>query len=109
MFSEEVKEEIVSGLTDILANKIDSIILYGSTVRGDDKEDSDVDIAIILYNSMDEDEKSRFIHWNAQIDLKYGVVFSIVDIDKEMFDKWRAVHPYYRNIQNEGIVLWKAA
>ena len=109
MLSEDIKEELINGLNEILVNKIDKIILYGSIVRGNATKGSDIDIAIILQKSMLEDEKDRFIHWNAQMDLKYGVVFSIVDIEKKNIEKWGAVLPFYKNIQDEGVVLWEAA
>lgn len=31
------------------------------------------------------------------------------DIDKSNMEKWGDVLPFYRNIREEGIVLWKAA
>ena len=54
-------------------------------------------------------ERELFIAWNSEMDLKYGKVFSIIDIEKEKIDKWGKVLPFYKNIQKEGIVLWKAA
>ena len=66
MFSDDMKEEIISGWVEILMSKLDQIILFGSVVRGDAKEDSDIDIAIILQNDMENEERNRFIHWNAQ-------------------------------------------
>lgn len=31
------------------------------------------------------------------------------DIEKNMLNKWGDVLPFYKNIKEEGIVLWKAA
>ena len=109
MISEEMRTEIIDGLMQILANKVYSIILYGSSARGDHKPDSDIDIAVVLYSNMENGEKSEFLHWNAELDLKYGKVFSIVDINKSQIDQWGKVLPFYKNIQNEGVILWKAA
>lgn len=109
MISEEMRTEIIDGLMQILANKVYSIILYGSFARGDHKPDSDIDIAVVLYSNMENGEKSEFLHWNAELDLKYGKVFSIVDINKSQIDQWGKVLPFYKNIQNEGVILWKAA
>lgn len=109
MLSSDIKKEIVDGLVDICAHRIDSIVLYGSVARGEATDDSDVDIAIILVSSMAKEEIDAFIHWNAQMDLKYGKIFSIVDIDKSNIEKWGNMLPFYRNIKDEGVVLWKAA
>ena len=109
MISNDIKKEIVDGLIDILSARIDSIVLYGSVARGDATDDSDVDIAMILVSSMDRKEIDSFIHWNAQMDLKYGKIFSIVDIEKNNMEKWGDKLPFYKNIKDDGIVLWKAA
>lgn len=43
------------------------------------------------------------------MNLKYDKVFSVIDIDYEHFQKWEHVLPFYKNVNQEGIVLWKAA
>lgn len=109
MFTDEIKEELINGLLEILDDKIESIILYGSVARGDSTAESDIDIAIILRTDLNEDEKNIFIHWNAKLDIKYGKIFSIIDIRQEQLEKWGKSVPFYRTIQNEGVVLWRAA
>ncbi len=107
MLSEEMREELVRGLTDIFQNNISMIILYGSAARNEATLESDV--AIIVKDSMDNDTKSRFVRWVAYMDLRYERVFSIVDIQESNLMKWEKVLPFYQNIRKEGIVLWKAA
>ena len=34
---------------------------------------------------------------------------SVVRIDYDKFQEWKDVMPFYKNIQNEGILLWQAA
>jgi len=65
-------------------------------------------ILIIIKNEMDDATKEQFIHWSAELDLRYDRVFSIIDIQEENMEKWRNVLPFYQNIQKEGIILWKA-
>lgn len=109
MLSDEMREELVQGLTDILGNNISMIILYGSVARGDATEESDVDIAIVVRSQMDDGTKRRFLSWAADMDIRYERVFSIVDIQESNMKKWEDVLPFYRNVKKEGIVLWKAA
>ena len=45
MFTDEIKEELINGLLEILDDKIESIILYGSVARGDSTAESDIDIS----------------------------------------------------------------
>ncbi len=109
MLSDEIKEELVQGLTDIFRNNISMIILYGSVARGSANKESDIDIAIVVRSQMDDATKRRFLNWAADMDIRYERVFSIVDIQESNMRKWENVLPFYRNVKKEGIVLWKAA
>ena len=109
MLPENMKEELIRGLTDIFQNNISMIILYGSVARNEATDESDVDVAIIVKDQMDKDTKSRFVNWVADMDIRYERVFSIVDIEESNMRKWEKVLPFYQNIRREGIVLWKAA
>lgn len=109
MLSDDIKREVVSGLTEIFQQNISMIILYGSVARGEATDGSDVDIAIIVKKQMDINTKKRFISWAAQMDICYERVFSIVDIQESNMEKWGHILPFYQNVWKEGIVLWKAA
>lgn len=109
MLPDDVKEEVVQGLTDIFQKNISMIILYGSVARGEATDESDIDIAIILKDEMDAQAKKRFIGWAADMDIRYERVFSIVDIREENMAKWGRVLPFYQNIRREGVVLWRPA
>ena len=109
MLMDEMKKELVRGLTDIFQNNISMIILYGSAARDEATNESDIDVAIIIKNKMDNQTKRRFISWAADMDIRYEKVFSIVDIQEDNMKKWGRVLPFYQNIRKEGIVLWKAA
>ena len=109
MLSSIIVNELISGLTEIFQDKISRIILFGSVARNEATEESDVDIAIIITNEMDEETKDKFINWAAELDIRFNQVFSIVDIPEERMKKWGKILPFYKNIEEEGIVLWRAA
>ncbi len=109
MLSDEMREDLVQGLTDIFGNNISMIILYGSVARGNATKESDIDIAIVVRSQMDDATKRRFLSWAADMDIRYERVFSIVDIEESNMKKWEDVLPFYQNVKKEGIVLWKAA
>ena len=108
MLTNTMKEDLTQGLVDLFSDSILAIILYGSVARNDNTDESDIDIVIIIKNEMDDATKERFIHWSAELDLRYDRVFSIIDIQEENMEKWGNVLPFYQNIQKEGIILWKA-
>lgn len=109
MLTAEITQEIIKGLVYIFEKNIRQIILYGSVARAEETEESDIDIAIILDHGFDNETRERFIAWASEMDLKYEKVFSIIDIEKANMDKWGNILPFYKNICQEGIVLWKAA
>lgn len=109
MLSEDMREELVRGLISIFQNNISMIILYGSMARNEATDESDIDVAIIVKNQMDDDTKKQFVSWAADMDIRYERVFSIVDIQESNMMKWEKVLPFYRNIREEGVVLWRAA
>ena len=109
MLSSIIVNELISGLTEIFQDKISRIILFGSVARNEATEESDVDIEIIITNEIDEETKDKFINWAAELDIRFNQVFSIVDIPEERMKKWGKILPFYKNIEEEGIVLWRAA
>lgn len=109
MLTNDMVIELVKGLVAIFNGNIQQIILYGSFARREETPESDVDIAIILQDSIDPEKRDEFMEWASELDMKYDKVFSIVDIEKAKMEQWGNVLPFYKNIQKEGIVLWKAA
>ena len=109
MLNEDMIRDLISGLREIFDQNVSQIILYGSVARREETAESDIDIAIILDVAQASAIRERFIEWNSEMDMKYNRVFSIVDIEKSQMDKWGNVLPFYKNIKEEGVVLWKAA
>ncbi|MBR1671935.1 MAG: nucleotidyltransferase domain-containing protein [Fretibacterium sp.] len=105
----EMFEELVDGILTLMRDQVVRIVLYGSVARGTDTPESDVDIALITRGTMDADTESRLSMFTTDMDLKYDRVFSIIDINESFFLKWKRAMPFCRNVEQEGVVLWKAA
>lgn len=105
----EALQELVYGIRSVVGDKLISVILYGSVARGTQSEDSDVDIAIILTAKLDDQTENKLSDVIVDMNLKYDKVFSVVDIETAELQQWGKVIPYLKNVQDEGIVLWKAA
>ena len=101
--------ELVIGILNAIGNQVLSIIVYGSTARGTDTPESDIDIAVIVEGRLNEDKEDALSDCIVDLNLKYDKVFSVIDIENDIMDKWGDIVPFYKNVRNEGIVLWKAA
>ena len=101
--------EIVSIFADeaktIYGNKLKEIILYGSCARGDNNNDSDIDILLLLSVSPEEigAERNKIFDMADKIDLKYDVVLAPVFQSVEIYNKYMPVSAFYQNIAKEGV------
>lgn len=106
---EKILMELVDGILGIMKNRVISIILYGSMARGTNTEESDVDVAILMQGNLDKETEEKLSDFIVDMNLEYDKVFSVIDIDYDMFCKWQKVTPFYQNVTEEGVILWKAA
>ena len=102
-------EKLIPGLQEIYGDLIDSIVLYGSTARGTRTEDSDVDVAILLRAGATKAMREQMLDLVVDLELECGKVLSVLCIDYDKFAEWKDILPFYKNIQKDGVVLWRAA
>lgn len=113
MLDQELRD-ILSKLADSLAkvygNKLKSVILYGSVARGTATPESDIDIMVLVDSSTEELKKysDKLCDVSTDLALEYLKVFSIIDVCYSEFSEWKQILPFYRNVANEGVVLYAA-
>ena len=93
----EVKAEIFNTLTD----KFEEIILFGSYARGDNTDDSDVDLVLVVKETLSKAEKEEITNVLSHLSLKYDIVLSCIDYPKIPFEKYQT--PFLLNVKDEGI------
>lgn len=96
-------------LKDIYGDYLVKIVLYGSYARGEQTAESDVDIAVILKDGNTEKMHDDMTDVVVDYELDQGVTMSVIPIEFEQYTAWNKTLPFYKNIDKEGIVLWKAA
>lgn len=104
----EMLGKLVPGLIDIFRDDSVKIILYGSAARGEDTDESDIDIAVIAASYTNQ-MKQETIDFSADIGLEYDRLVSVHMIEEDKFAEWADIMPFYQNIKKDGIVLWPAA
>lgn len=102
--------ELVDMLQQVYSSKLKAVILYGSVARGTATSESDIDIMILIDGSNQElrlfEDKLNDI--STDISIKYSKVLSIIDVSYQEYIRWEKVLPFYRNVSEEGVVLYTA-
>jgi predicted nucleotidyltransferase len=98
----EILREFREELEELYGARLKSIILYGSWARGDATEDSDIDLLIILEGEVTPGaEIDRMIDIITELNLKHGVLISVVPISEE--DYFTINSPLLINVRREGV------
>ena len=102
--------DYVDNVKNIYGNHIRRIILYGSYARGDFREDSDIDIMILL--NISEMDIKAYRHQLSDVTFDFNMDNDIdikpIAKSEEQFLYWLSAYPFYQNVDKEGIVLYAA-
>ena len=91
----------------VYGESITEVILYGSYARCQETDESDIDMALVLKDSQTDEQYDRITDIVVDYELDLGVTLSIIPINLRDFIEWKTTLPFYKNIDKEGIVLWK--
>lgn len=103
-----VTRNVVDAVVELLEDKIEKIILYGSYARNDFDIESDIDIMIILNCSQEEVKQYRkqVCKIASRIGLEHDIEVSLLLRDKSSFENGLNILPFYQNVQREGVTLY---
>ena len=104
-----VTNEVVKAARERLGEKLDKVILYGSYARGDNDDESDIDIMILAYVDNDELERLDKELWDRgwSVGLEHDVMVSVFVKEHSHFHEWMDAMAYYRNILEDGVILYE--
>jgi len=96
-------QAFAKGLRLLSGENIEKIILIGSYARGEQREDSDVDIVVLLKSSS-EDLRDRIYDYLVDFMLEHEVDISLKLIDRPTYQEWRKQsEPFIHSVETEGI------
>ncbi|OPJ63939.1 nucleotidyltransferase domain-containing protein [Clostridium oryzae] len=78
-------------------NLIDKIVLFGSRARGDNRKNSDIDLAVYCSKESKDESKIYFEFEDIETLFKLDIIFIKESTDKKLIE----------NIQREGVVLYE--
>ena len=89
----------------VYGEDIVKMVLYGSYARGDNQDDSDIDIVAIVRGERSDLQERLKMVWDisSDLELEYGTIVSPTVIPLSEYEIYKDDLPYYRNIQNEGV------
>jgi predicted nucleotidyltransferase len=97
-----ILKEFKNEIEKLYGKKLKNIILYGSWARGDATEESDIDLLIVLEDTIiPGKEIDRMIDIITEVNLKYGVLLSVYPVSQEDYSKLNS--PLLINVRREGI------
>lgn len=100
--------DLEAGIRSIYKNEVKKIILFGSYARGNNEDDSDVDVMVLLNKKEFERYSDELVDLIVDLTGKYSVLPSImVEFEKEYRENID-IQSLYRNIESEGIEFYAA-
>ncbi|MBI2433794.1 MAG: nucleotidyltransferase domain-containing protein [Candidatus Hydrogenedentes bacterium] len=97
-----ILQEIKRRLAEVHGERLKGVILYGSVARGEENEDSDIDVLVLLEGPIqlmrDIQKNNRAVF---DLSLELGHPISAKPADYERFQTYEC--PLYINVKREGI------
>jgi len=99
--------EFKNRLSSDLKAQLKQVIVYGSRARGDESDDSDLDVIVLVENKTPAiDSALNDLIYQVMWDHDFRPIISLkVFAYSEFHDALKRGFSYYRNVQQEGIAV----
>ncbi len=111
MCSRQMAFQVIDGMNkrikELFPEGTMDIILFGSYARNEETDGSDIDIMYLVDASRETISQKN---WQvgeaaAELMLEYGVVVSPIVENRDYFNRYTDVLPFFGNVQREGVKL----
>ena len=105
-----VTEKVCAAAKEVVGDKLEKVLLYGSYARGDYDEYSDVDI-FILADIPQEDccgIGSKIDSLTSDLDLEYNIIICPHVTSSAIFNTYSQTLPFFMNVIKDGVELYAA-
>jgi predicted nucleotidyltransferase len=105
-----ITEKVCAAAKEVLGDRLEKVILFGSYARGDYDEESDIDIVVLAdiapEDADDTRQKIRAITGSFLWD--YGILVSLSMVCSAKYHRYVDCLPFYTNIRKDGVELYAA-
>jgi len=100
------REKIVAELRERIAEQypIREIRVFGSSVRGDTRKESDIDVWVCLAE-LNREIEERLFDIAYDMELKYDCLIDLIAVSEQDLDGKIGIAPIQKNILSEGIAI----
>ena len=78
----------------------------GSYARGDNREDSDIDLLVLVdKDKLKRDDRTNITYPLYHTEYETGIIISPIVFPKRMWETRHRITPFYKNVTREGIIL----
>jgi len=98
---DNIIEEFKVEVRELYSKRLKNVILYGSYARGEDTDDSDIDMAVVLEGDISPGrEIDRMVDIITEMNLKHNILISIYPVSE--IDYITLKSPLLTNVRKEG-------
>jgi predicted nucleotidyltransferase len=103
-----ITKKVCISAREVLSNKLEKVVLFGSYARGDYDKDSDVDIMVLADIQPEDADKTRdkIRGLMGNLGLEYDVLISLHMVCSMYFHQYIDILPFYMNVQKDGVELY---
>jgi predicted nucleotidyltransferase len=96
--------KIVSELKSKIAfkYKLKELKVFGSTARGERRDDSDIDVYILI-SEVNRKLEEELFDIAYDLELKYDCLIDLIVFDEHTLNEKYVSTPFYQNVSNEGL------
>ncbi len=100
-----ILRELKKSLESFLGDQLVNMVLFGSMARGDYRDESDIDVALIV-RGLTRELKGRILDEVAELELAHDMPLSVLVFSEEEFNRLkRRERRIALDIEREGILL----
>jgi len=106
----KITERVCAAAKEVLGDKLEKVVLFGSYARGDYDEESDVDIMVLADIALEDAHATRDKINELAGDFlwDYNMLVCLIITCSNIYHKYLEASGFYKNVRKDGVELYAA-